>query len=78
MGRSSSDPRDALADLLGCVKSTFKKYDRTARRKAWDALQQGKGHEKVKKLINNPDQQINNSATFLRFKEWYYAQPPVS
>lgn len=67
---SSSDPRDALSDLFGCIKGTFKRYDRTARRKAWQAVTSGKGASEVKKLIDNPGQQVTGIPTFLKFKEW--------
>ncbi len=67
---SSSDPRDALGDLFSCLKGTFKRYDRSARRKAWEALTSGNGKSEVGKLINNPGHVVTGVPRFLKFKEW--------
>jgi hypothetical protein len=71
---SSSDPRDALGSLFGCLQSTFKKYDRAARTKAWKAIHTGKGKEEVNKLLNSPSHQVVGIPRFLNFKEWFYSQ----
>lgn len=73
MRESSSDPRDALSSLLGCIQGTFKRYDRAARKKAWEALGKGKGKEEINRLLNNPNSQITGVPTFLKFKEWFYS-----
>jgi hypothetical protein len=70
---SSSDPRDALTDLISCLQNTFKRYDRSARTKAWRALQVGKGKEEVNRLLNSPGQQVTGIPGLLKFKEWLAA-----
>jgi hypothetical protein len=74
---SASDPRDALTDLFASLKGVFKRYDRTARRKAFDSLVTGKGRDEVNKLINNPTYQVTGIPRLLKFKEWAAANWPA-
>ncbi len=67
---SSSDPRDALKDVFYGLKGIFQRYDRSARKKAWHAVQTGAGKEEVNKLLDNPSRPINGLPRLLNFKEW--------
>jgi hypothetical protein len=67
---ATNDARDALASLFSCVQSTFKRYDRSSRRQAWNALITGKGKEEVNKLLNSPTHQVIGIPRLLKFKEW--------
>ena len=72
---STSDPRDALADLFKGIQSTFKRYDRAARRKAWEGLISTRGKEQVGKILNSPTYQIVGIPRILSFKDWYEQNP---
>lgn len=67
---SKSDPRDALSDIVYNLKSIFGRYDRTARRKAWDALEKPAGQKLVRGLVTNPERPIVGLPKLLSFKEW--------
>lgn len=67
---SKSDPRDALEDIVSDLKKTFKRYDRTARRKAWDSLSKPRGKELVRGLLLNPERPVVGLPRLLSFKEW--------
>ena len=68
---SKSDPRDALKDMVNSLASTFKRYDRTARTKAWKSLSSSGGKQYVDKLLNSPTRPIVGVERLLRFKEWF-------
>lgn len=68
---SSTDPRDALSDLFRSIQSTFNKYNRTARKQAWDGLVSTKGRDQINKLLNSPTHQVTGIPSILRFKEWF-------
>lgn len=67
---ASTNPRDALTDLFRGIQSTFGKYNRTARKQAWDGLVSTKGREQVNKLLNSPTHQVTGIPNLLKFKEW--------
>jgi hypothetical protein len=67
---TSGDPRKALEAIVGSLQNTFKKFERTARKKAWKSLQSGKGKTEIDGLLNNPSQQVTGLARLLSFKEW--------
>lgn len=64
---SSNDSRDALSNMISCLRSTFKKYDRSTRKKAWKALQ---NHKEIDELLDSPSRPITGTARWLNFKEW--------
>jgi hypothetical protein len=72
---SSTDPRDALQDIFKNLQSTFKKYDRTARRKAWSAVISTRGKDQVDKLLNSPERNLIGLNKLLSFKEWLEHHP---
>jgi hypothetical protein len=74
---SKSDPRDALSDIVHNLKSTFGRYNRTARRKAWDALEKPAGKKVVRDLVMNPKRPILGLPKLLSFKEWL-DQPDIN
>lgn len=67
---SKSDPRDILKDIVNGLKNTFSKYDRTARRKAWKAIEKPAGKKLINNLLLNPNRPIVGLPRLLRFKEW--------
>jgi hypothetical protein len=67
---ASSDPRKALEAIVGSLQSTFKKFDRSARKKALVALQSRKGKSEINGLLTNPSQQVTGLPRLLSFKEW--------
>jgi len=67
---SKSDPRDALHDITFGLKSVFGRYDRTARRKAWEALQKPKGKKLIQGLLLNPSKPVVGLPRLMSFKEW--------
>jgi hypothetical protein len=73
---SSSDPRDALKDMVHSLASTFKRYDRRARTKAWNSLSSSGGKQYVSKLLNSPSRPIVGVERLLKFKEWFYDHQP--
>lgn len=74
MAESNTDAREALRSLLDGIQSTFKKYGRSARKRAWESLQCCKGKDAIKNLLNNPNYQLQGVEGMLRFKEWFYQQ----
>ena len=67
---SRNDPRDALHDIVHNLKSIFGRYDRTARRKAWKAIEKPAGERLLKNLIMNPKRPVVGIPRLLSFKEW--------
>ena len=67
---SKSDPRDALEDMVKGLKSTFGQYNRTARRKAWHAIERPAGKRLIDSLILNPKRPVVGLPRLLSFKEW--------
>ena len=67
---SKSDPRDALSDIMSGIKSTFGRYNRTARRKAWHAIERPAGKRLIDALILNPKKPVVGLPRLLSFKEW--------
>lgn len=65
-----SDPRQAISDMVFGLRDVFKKYDRSARKKAWDSLQHGEGKKHMAGLIDNPSKPIVGVYKWLSFKEW--------
>lgn len=71
----NSDPRDALTSIVGGLQSSFKRFTRAARQKAWRSLHTGPGKEKISALLNNPSQQVRGLPKLLSFKEWLGQNP---
>lgn len=71
---SSSDPRDALGAMISSLKSVFKQYDRTARKKAWAAIQTSPGKKEIEQLLDSPARPVNGVPKLLKFKEWLNSQ----
>jgi hypothetical protein len=67
---SKNDPRDALSDIVHSLKPIFGRYNRTARRKAWTALEKPQGKKLINNLLLNPNRPIVGLPKLLSFKEW--------
>jgi hypothetical protein len=68
---SSSDPRDALKDMINSLKGIFGRYDRRARKDAWSSLTSSEGQRVVKKILDSPTRPVTGIPRLLRFKEWF-------
>lgn len=51
--------KNAIVDLAKSMESVFKKYSRQTRTKAWEKLTSKAGEKEMKKIINDPNRQIN-------------------
>lgn len=67
---SKSDPRDVLNDIVMSLKSTFGRYNRAARRKAWSAIKRPGGQKLIDGLLLNPNKPVIGLPRLLSFKEW--------
>lgn len=67
---AKSDARPATSDLISNIRSVFKKYSKSARRKSWDALTSSEGKSIINKLINDPKTPVTGVPRLLKFKEW--------
>jgi hypothetical protein len=75
---SKNDARDALHDIMFGLKAVFARYDRSTRKRAWDATQKPEGKRMIDSLLTNPSHQIIGLPRLLSgekgFKEWFKAQ----
>lgn len=67
---SNSDARKTLQELVDDIKRVFKKYSRTARERAWDALTSSRGKKEIDQLIKNPSKNVYGVNRWLSFKDW--------
>jgi hypothetical protein len=65
-----SDARDAVSDIVHSLRSIFKKYTRTSRKKAWKAIQSTQGKKNISDFLHNPDKPIVSVKKWISFKEW--------
>jgi hypothetical protein len=65
----NSDARNATKDIFNVLKSIFKQYSRTARKKSWDNVTSKSGESIIKKIINDPSIPTPG-LNRLAFKEW--------
>lgn len=68
MGQSS-DSRKAINDIVDVMKGIFKRYSRTARRRAWRSVTSNAGEKVIQRIINNPGVSTPGLDR-LAFKEW--------
>lgn len=69
--RKKSNKRDAIADLIKNLRSSFKNMSLPTRKKAWEAMTSEKGKKEIKKIIANPNRQIDSLLIQnFSFKEW--------
>lgn len=64
-----TNPREAVSDMASALQGVFKKYSRTARRRAWDDLTSGTGKTEIEKILTNPNRSLN-AFKKLQFAEW--------
>lgn len=72
---STTDSRDAISALFAGIQGVFKKYDRVARKRAWDAVISSRGKEQISKIMNSPSYQLTGLAKLASFKEWLEQNP---
>lgn len=70
MSKSTTDPREALKEILFSLKGIFGRYSRSARKEAWKGVESAKGKAEINKLLNNPNHPIVGVPRILDFKEW--------
>ena len=70
MGKTSTDARDAVNDLLYSIKGIFGRYSRSARKEGWAGVQSPKGRTIINKLLNNPDAPLIGLSRLVDFKKW--------
>ena len=74
---SKNDARDTLSDIVHSLKSIFGRYNRTARRKAWKAIENPSGKKLINNLLLNPNRPTVGLPRLLRFKEWMDTQDEI-
>jgi hypothetical protein len=65
----SSNLRQAQVDMASVLRDVFKKYVRSTRKQAWDAITSKKGQEEMDKLLTQPSRPISRFRA-LNFREW--------
>jgi len=59
----------AIVDIAGNLEKSFRKFSKSTRDKAWDRLTSAEGEKEIKKILQNPNRQLNTFQK-LAFKEW--------
>lgn len=59
MADKKTNLKDAIIDLARGLESVFKKYTRSTREKAWDRMTSKDGEREVRKIIADPNRQLN-------------------
>jgi hypothetical protein len=65
---SITNKRDAIENIVRNLRKSFKDMTLQTRRKAWKSVRSDNGEKQVKKLIVNPNRQIQ--PLIMSFKEW--------
>ena len=73
----NSDSRKAINDIVDVLKGIFKRYSRTARRRAWRSVTSSAGNKVIDRVINNPGVSTPGLDR-LAFKEWLNDQELAS
>jgi hypothetical protein len=74
METNKTNLRGAVVDIAKSLEAVFKKYSRQTRMKAWGKITSKEGEKEVKKILNDPNRQINTFQKLATknesFKEW--------
>lgn len=63
----------AVLDIAGSLEKSFRKFSKSTREKAWNRITSAEGEREVKKIIQDPNRQLNTFQK-LAFKEWMLTQ----
>lgn len=63
----------AVLDIAGNLEKSFRKFSKNTREKAWNRITSAEGEKEIKKIIQDPNRQLNTFQK-LAFKEWIIAQ----
>lgn len=63
----------AVLDIAGSLEKSFRKFSKNTRDKAWDRITSPDGEKEIKKIIQDPNRQLNTFQK-LAFKEWILTQ----
>jgi hypothetical protein len=74
MESNKTNVKNAIVDIAKGLESTFKKYSRQTRIKAWEKITSKAGEREIKKILNDPSRQINTFQKLATknesFKNW--------
>ena len=59
----------AILDIASNLEKSFRKFSKSTREKAWQRLTSADGEKQVKKILVDPNRQLNTFQQ-LAFKEW--------
>lgn len=59
----------AILDIAGNLEKSFRKFSKSTREKAWQRLTGPDGDKQIKKILVDPNRQLNTFQQ-LAFKEW--------
>ena len=63
----------AILDIAGSLEKSFRKFSKNTREKAWNRITSAEGEREIKKIIQDPNRQLNTFQK-LAFKEWMITQ----
>lgn len=64
----------AILDIASNLEKSFRKFSKSTREKAWQRLTSADGEKQVKKILVDPNRQLNTFQQ-LAFKEWLLNEP---
>lgn len=56
---NNTNLKDAVVDIAKALESVFKKYSKSTREKAWARITSKDGEKEIKKIIVDPNRQVN-------------------
>jgi hypothetical protein len=67
--KADTNVQQAILDIASNLTKSFKKYSKSTREKAWKRITSPDGEKHIKKILVNPERQLNTFPQ-LAFKEW--------
>lgn len=67
--KADTNVQQAILDIASNLTKSFKKYSKSTREKAWKRITSPDGEKQIKKILVNPERQLNTFPQ-LAFKEW--------
>lgn len=71
MADKKTNLKDAIMDLARGIESTFRKYTKNTREKAWDKITSKDGEREIRKIIVDPNRQLSPFAKLANQRESY-------
>jgi hypothetical protein len=69
MADKKTNLKDAIMDLARGIESTFRKYTKSTRERAWAKITSRDGEREIKKIIVDPNRQLNPFAKLANQRE---------